>query len=149
MAGTEYLVEARDKPGGRAYVFEQDGFTFDAGPTIITAPYLLDDLFTLAGRRIADYVAGYTVAQTLGTTRELLEAHGVSLTGTQQTKTRSALEFFSKLAVVTFGASGTTGAGPAARIASTRLAGIVARSRNSSSLKCGPIRRRSSTVEVL
>jgi phytoene desaturase len=30
-----------DKPGGRAYVYEQDGFTFDAGPTIITAPYLI------------------------------------------------------------------------------------------------------------
>ena len=50
------LVEKRDKPGGRAYVFEQDGFTFDAGPTIITAPWLIDDLFTLAGRRTADYV---------------------------------------------------------------------------------------------
>jgi phytoene desaturase len=50
------IAEKRDRPGGRASVFEQDGFTFDAGPTIITAPYLLDDLFTLAGRRIADYV---------------------------------------------------------------------------------------------
>ena len=36
------LVEKRDKPGGRAYVFEQDGFTFDAGPTIITAPWLIE-----------------------------------------------------------------------------------------------------------
>jgi len=50
------LVEKRDKPGGRAYVFEQDGFTFDAGPTIITAPWLIDDLFAAAGRRAADYV---------------------------------------------------------------------------------------------
>ncbi len=50
------IVEKRDKPGGRAYVFEQDGFTFDAGPTIITAPWLIDDLFALCGRRTADYV---------------------------------------------------------------------------------------------
>ena len=32
------VLEQRDKPGGRAYVWQQDGFTFDAGPTIITAP---------------------------------------------------------------------------------------------------------------
>jgi phytoene desaturase len=50
------VVEKRDKPGGRAYVYEQDGFTFDGGPTIITAPWLIDDLFSLAGRRRADYV---------------------------------------------------------------------------------------------
>lgn len=50
------LVEKLDKPGGRAYVFEQDGFTFDAGPTIITAPWLLEELFALGGKRTADYV---------------------------------------------------------------------------------------------
>ncbi|MBI3792170.1 MAG: phytoene desaturase, partial [Gemmatimonadetes bacterium] len=50
------IVEQRDKPGGRAYVYEQDGFTFDGGPTIITAPQLIDELFALAGRRTADYV---------------------------------------------------------------------------------------------
>ena len=50
------VVERRDKPGGRAYVYEQDGFVFDGGPTIITAPWLIHDLFTLAGRRSADYV---------------------------------------------------------------------------------------------
>ena len=50
------ILEKLDKPGGRAYVFEQDGFTFDAGPTIITAPALIDDLFALSGRRTADYV---------------------------------------------------------------------------------------------
>jgi phytoene desaturase len=56
-AGHEVVVlEQLDKPGGRAYVFEQDGFTFDAGPTIITAPGLIDDLFALSGRRTADYV---------------------------------------------------------------------------------------------
>lgn len=50
------IVEKRDKAGGRAYVYEQDGFTFDGGPTIITAPWLLHDLFILAGRTLEDYV---------------------------------------------------------------------------------------------
>ena len=50
------ILERRDKPGGRAYVYEQDGFTFDGGPTIITAPWLIDELFGSAGRRTADYV---------------------------------------------------------------------------------------------
>ncbi|WP_372621437.1 phytoene desaturase [Falsiroseomonas sp.] len=50
------IVEKLDAPGGRAYVFRQDGFTFDAGPTIITAPYLLEELWTLCGRRMADDV---------------------------------------------------------------------------------------------
>jgi phytoene desaturase len=47
----------RDKPGGRAYVFEDRGFTYDAGPTIITAPFLIDELFAQAGKRTADYVS--------------------------------------------------------------------------------------------
>jgi phytoene desaturase len=50
------LFEARDKPGGRAYVYEDSGFTFDAGPTVITAPHAIDELFTLANRRREDYV---------------------------------------------------------------------------------------------
>ncbi len=50
------LFEARDKPGGRAYVYEQDGFRFDAGPTVITAPSCLEELFALAGKRLADGV---------------------------------------------------------------------------------------------
>lgn len=50
------LIEARDKLGGRAYVYEQDGFTFDGGPTVITAPFMIEELFTQAGRRLRDYV---------------------------------------------------------------------------------------------
>ena len=50
------VVEKLDAPGGRAYVFKQDGYTFDAGPTIITAPYLIEELWTLAGRRLSDDV---------------------------------------------------------------------------------------------
>jgi phytoene desaturase len=50
------MYEARDKPGGRAYVYNDEGFTFDAGPTVITAPHCLEELFTLAGERMADHV---------------------------------------------------------------------------------------------
>ncbi|MFA5970429.1 MAG: phytoene desaturase [Sphingomonas sp.] len=50
------IVEARDKPGGRAYVWEKDGFTFDAGPTVITDPDCLKELWALSGRDIADDV---------------------------------------------------------------------------------------------
>ena len=50
------LLEMRDKPGGRAYVFEDKGFIYDAGPTIITAPFLIDELFALVGKRTEDYV---------------------------------------------------------------------------------------------
>jgi phytoene desaturase len=49
------VVEATDQPGGRASVFRENGFTFDAGPTVITAPYLIDELFALVGRNPADY----------------------------------------------------------------------------------------------
>ncbi|MGI9474578.1 MAG: phytoene desaturase [Rubripirellula sp.] len=48
--------EARDKPGGRAYVYNDAGFTFDAGPTVITAPHCIEELFELAGRSMDDYV---------------------------------------------------------------------------------------------
>ncbi len=48
--------EARDKPGGRAYVYQDQGFTFDAGPTVITAPHCIEELFDLAGRSMEDYV---------------------------------------------------------------------------------------------
>ena len=50
------LLEKRDKPGGRAYVFEDDGFTFDAGPTVITAPECLEEVFASAGKKMSDYV---------------------------------------------------------------------------------------------
>jgi phytoene desaturase len=50
------VLERLEQLGGRASVFRQDGFTFDAGPTIITAPFLLEELWQLAGRRLADDV---------------------------------------------------------------------------------------------
>ena len=48
------IVEARDKPGGRAYAWEREGFTFDAGPTVITDPGCLRELWALSGRDMAD-----------------------------------------------------------------------------------------------
>lgn len=50
------IFEKRDKAGGRAYVYTDDGFTFDAGPTVITDPDCLEQLWALSGRRLADYV---------------------------------------------------------------------------------------------
>jgi phytoene desaturase len=50
------VLEKLDAPGGRASVHKQDGFTFDAGPTIITAPYLLEELWTLCGRQFSHYI---------------------------------------------------------------------------------------------
>jgi phytoene desaturase len=50
------VLEKQPHPGGRAEVHRQDGFTFDAGPTIITAPFLLEELWALCGRRLADDV---------------------------------------------------------------------------------------------
>jgi len=50
------ILESRDKPGGRAYVWEQDGFRFDAGPTVLTAPQVIDELFTVSGKNREDYI---------------------------------------------------------------------------------------------
>jgi phytoene desaturase len=50
------VLEKLDAPGGRAYVYRKDGYTFDAGPTIITAPYLFADLWQFCGRNMADDV---------------------------------------------------------------------------------------------
>ena len=56
-AGLDTVIfEKRDLPGGRAYVYRDAGFTFDAGPTVITAPECLRELFALAGKRLDDYV---------------------------------------------------------------------------------------------
>jgi phytoene desaturase len=52
---TVEIVEKLDKPGGRAYVHDINGFKFDAGPTVITAPFMFDDLWQAAGKRREDY----------------------------------------------------------------------------------------------
>lgn len=48
------VLEKLDAPGGRAYVFKDGGYVFDAGPTIITVPFLLEELWELAGKRFED-----------------------------------------------------------------------------------------------
>jgi len=50
------VFEKRDKPGGRAYVYEKNGFVFDGGPTVITAPFMFDDIFDAAGKKREDYI---------------------------------------------------------------------------------------------
>lgn len=50
------VIDRAPRAGGRAQVFERDGYRHDAGPTVLTAPFLFDELFALFGRRTADYV---------------------------------------------------------------------------------------------
>ncbi|BDA68471.1 phytoene desaturase, bacterial type [Calothrix sp. PCC 7716] len=50
------LIDKRDKLGGRAYVYELSGFKFDGGPTIITAPWLIEELFDVSGKPMENYV---------------------------------------------------------------------------------------------
>ncbi len=50
------LIDRTGMLGGRAQVFERDGFRHDAGPTVVTAPFLFDELFELFGKRREDYV---------------------------------------------------------------------------------------------
>ena len=50
------LLEKLEQLGGRARVFKKKGYTFDAGPTVITAPFLFDELFNLFGKKRENYV---------------------------------------------------------------------------------------------
>jgi len=50
------VLEKLDAPGGRAYVRRREGFTFDSGPTVITAPQLFEELWAISGKRLADDV---------------------------------------------------------------------------------------------
>ena len=50
------VLERHDQPGGRARVFKENGFTFDAGPTVITAPFLFEQLWELCGKKLSDDV---------------------------------------------------------------------------------------------
>ena len=56
------LLEKRDQPGGRAYVYRDQGFTFDAGPTVITDPSAIEALFSASGKKMSDYVELLPVA---------------------------------------------------------------------------------------
>ena len=50
------ILERLGSAGGRAYVHRRHGFTFDSGPTIITAPFLLEELWALCGKKMSDDV---------------------------------------------------------------------------------------------
>ncbi|MBW4024436.1 MAG: phytoene desaturase [Proteobacteria bacterium] len=50
------LLDRLEQLGGRGRVVEHDGFRFDAGPTVITAPFLLEELFTLFGETLSHHV---------------------------------------------------------------------------------------------
>ena len=50
------LLERNDSLGGRAQVFEDQGYRFDAGPTVITAPFLFEELFGLFDKKMSDYL---------------------------------------------------------------------------------------------
>jgi phytoene desaturase len=51
------VLERGAQPGGRAQVYERDGFRHDAGPTVITAPFLLEELFSLFGESLAEHIS--------------------------------------------------------------------------------------------
>lgn len=50
------LVDRCERLGGRAQIFERNGYRHDAGPTVITAPFLFDELFELFGKKRTDYI---------------------------------------------------------------------------------------------
>ncbi|MFW9945107.1 MAG: phytoene desaturase family protein [Candidatus Sifarchaeia archaeon] len=50
------LIEKRHQLGGRASVFQKEGYTFDTGPTIVTPPTVIDEVFEAADRRREEYV---------------------------------------------------------------------------------------------
>ena len=50
------MVEKHSDLGGRARVFKKGKFIYDGGPTVITAPYLFEELFQLFNKKLSDYV---------------------------------------------------------------------------------------------
>ena len=50
------VLDRQDIVGGRGAPFTVDGFTFDAGPTIVTAPFLFEELWELCGREMSEDV---------------------------------------------------------------------------------------------
>ena len=51
-----HVIDRCPRLGGRGQVFEREGFRHDAGPTVLTAPFLFEELFTLFGKRMTDYI---------------------------------------------------------------------------------------------
>jgi phytoene desaturase len=51
------LIDRGKQLGGKAATYEHEGFRHDGGPTVITAPFLLEELFSLLGERLEDHVS--------------------------------------------------------------------------------------------
>jgi phytoene desaturase len=50
------IVEKNEMIGGHAYQFKKDGYTFDMGPSLITAPEIINSVFQAAGKKLSDYL---------------------------------------------------------------------------------------------
>jgi phytoene desaturase len=50
------IFENRDRAGGRAYCLERDGYVFDMGPTVVTAPQMFEELWQICGKRMSDTI---------------------------------------------------------------------------------------------
>lgn len=117
------LLERQPDHGGRARVFHKDGFFYDAGPTVLTAPFLMDELFALFGENRSDHIEflpvkpwyrmidhegrsfdyGGTVDDTL---REIAKFNPLDQQGYRQLLEKSRLLFdtgFTRLAAEPFG----------------------------------------------
>ena len=67
LAGFEVTIyEAGEHAGGRANVIERDGFRFDTGPSLLNYPWVFEELFRVAGRRLGDYVTLLAVEPSVG-----------------------------------------------------------------------------------
>ncbi|MCC6395646.1 MAG: NAD(P)-binding protein, partial [Bacteroidetes bacterium] len=51
------IFEKREYVGGRAYQLVKNGYTFDMGPSLVTAPFILEDVFKAAGKSMKDYLS--------------------------------------------------------------------------------------------
>ncbi|NLH98420.1 MAG: NAD(P)-binding protein, partial [Chthonomonadales bacterium] len=57
VAGFDVTVfEKNRRVGGRANLLEREGYRFDVGPSLINYPWVFEDLFAAAGRKLSDYV---------------------------------------------------------------------------------------------
>ncbi|GMU92179.1 MAG: phytoene dehydrogenase [Candidatus Hydrogenedentota bacterium] len=60
------IFEANERVGGRASLIERDGFRFDTGPSLLNYPWVFEDLFRAAGKKLSDYVTLLKVDPSVG-----------------------------------------------------------------------------------
>ncbi|MDX2226074.1 MAG: NAD(P)-binding protein, partial [Verrucomicrobiae bacterium] len=58
------ILEKNASTGGKVSRFEKDGFTWDTGPSLITMPHVIEELFSSAGRNVSDYLTLLPVSPT-------------------------------------------------------------------------------------